>query len=246
MFVSIIMPYFKKKEFISETLNSVFNQSYKDFEIIIIYDDNNLEDYYYLKDIQKKNNNIKIIKNNLNRGVAYSRNIGIDESSGDLIAFLDCDDVWKNDKLETQINFMKERNIDISFTGYEIIDSSNNIIGKRSAKAIVDFNDLVKSCDIGLSTVVLKKSILNESSKFGSLKTKEDYVLWLNLAKKNYKFYGINLFLTKWRKLDNSLSSNTLQKLVDGFRVYNQYLKYNKFFSFFCLIRLSFNYLLKK
>ena len=246
MSVSIIMPYYRKKEFISDSLKSIFNQSYKDFEIIIIYDDDNLEDYYYLKDFQKKNNNIKIIKNHLNRGAAYSRNIGIKESSGDLIAFLDCDDIWKNNKLETQINFMKEKNADISFTGYEIIDSSNNIIGKRPAKATLNFNDLIKSCDIGLSTVIIKKSVLNESNKFGSLKTKEDYVLWLSLAEKNYKFYGINLFLTKWRKLDNSLSSNTLQKLIDGFRVYNEYLKYNKFFSIFCLVRLSLNYLLKK
>tara|TARA_E500000178_G_scaffold147167_1_gene146852 strand:- start:10217 stop:10939 length:723 start_codon:yes stop_codon:yes gene_type:complete len=240
------MPYFRKKEFINDSLNSVFNQSYKDFEIIIIYDDDNLEDYYHLKDFQKKNNKIKIIKNHLNRGVAYSRNVGIKESSGDLIAFLDCDDIWKENKLETQINFMREKNVDISFTGYEIIDSLNNIIGKRPAKAIIDFNDLIKSCDIGLSTVIIKKSLLNENIKFGSLKTKEDYVLWLNLAKKNYKFYGINLFLTKWRKLDNSLSSSTLQKLFDGFRVYNKYLKYNKFLSIFCLIRLSLNYLLKK
>lgn len=246
MSVSVIMPYFRKKEFINDSLNSVFNQSYKDFEIIIIYDDDNLEDYYHLKDFQKKNNKIKIIKNHLNRGVAYSRNVGIKESSGDLIAFLDCDDIWKENKLETQINFMREKNVDISFTGYEIIDSLNNIIGKRPAKAIIDFNDLIKSCDIGLSTVIIKKSLLNENIKFGSLKTKEDYVLWLNLAKKNYKFYGINLFLTKWRKLDNSLSSSTLQKLVDGFRVYNKYLKYNKFLSIFCLIRLSLNYLLKK
>ncbi len=246
MSVSVIMPYFRKKEFINDSLNSVFNQSYKDFEIIIIYDDDNLEDYYHLKDFQKKNNKIKIIKNHLNRGVAYSRNVGIKESSGDLIAFLDCDDIWKENKLETQINFMREKNVDISFTGYEIIDSLNNIIGKRPAKAIIDFNDLIKSCDIGLSTVIIKKSLLNENIKFGSLKTKEDYVLWLNLAKKNYKFYGINLFLTKWRKLDNSLSSSTLQKLFDGFRVYNKYLKYNKFLSIFCLIRLSLNYLLKK
>ena len=72
MSVSIIMPYYRKKEFISDSLKSIFNQSYKDFEIIIIYDDDNLEDYYYLKDFQKKNNNIKIIKNHLNRGAAYS------------------------------------------------------------------------------------------------------------------------------------------------------------------------------
>ena len=111
MSVSVIMPYFRKKEFINDSLNSVFNQSYKDFEIIIIYDDDNLEDYYHLKDFQKKNNKIKIIKNHLNRGVAYSRNVGIKESSGDLIAFLDCDDIWLPDKLICQIPMFRNEKV---------------------------------------------------------------------------------------------------------------------------------------
>ena len=85
---------------------------------------------------------------------------------------------------------------------------------------------MAKSCDIGLSTVLLKREILG-SNKFPNLKTKEDFVLWLKYLKKSYKIFGINTDLTSWRKLDNSLSSSTLQKLSDGFSVYHNYMKFS-------------------
>jgi len=92
----------------------------------------------------------------------------------------------------------------------------------------------------------LKIERIDDNCKFVSLITKEDYVLWLNLAKKNIKFYGLDRSLTQWRKSNNSLSSSTYQKLLDGFKVYNKYMRYNKILSFLYLFRLSFNYLLKK
>ena len=91
-----------------------------------------------------------------------------------------------------------------------------------------------------------KKKLIDDNCKFVSLITKEDYVLWLNLAKKNIKFYGLDRSLTQWRKSENSLSSSIYQKLLDGFKVYNKYMRYNKILSFLYLFRLSFNYLLKK
>ncbi len=246
MFVSVIMPYFKKRRFIDESINSVLNQSYKNYEIIIIYDDENLDDFFYLKKFQKKNDRITILKNDRNKGAGYSRNLGIKNSKGDFVAFLDCDDVWKNNKLEYQIDFMKKNNVDISFTAYDIINHQNKVIGERTAKKILNFQDLIKSCDIGLSTVVMKRYLLTENYKFASLRTKEDYTLWLKLAKSAYNFYGINQKLSQWRRLDNSLSSNNLQKIFDAYKVYNKYMNYNKIFSLICLLRLSFNYFLKK
>ena len=246
MLVSVIMPYFKKKRFVDKSINSVLNQSYNNYEIIIIYDDENLDDFFYLKKIQKKNDKITLIKNDVNKGAGYSRNIGIENSKGDFVAFLDCDDVWKNNKLEIQIDFMKKNNVDISFTAYDIINYHGEVIGKRTAKKILDFKDLIKSCDIGLSTVIIKRCLLTDNYKFASLRTKEDYILWLKLAKNDKNFYGIDQKLSQWRKLDNSLSSNSFQKISDAYRVYNKYMNYSKVFSVICLLRRSFNYFLKK
>ena len=97
--VSIILPYYKKREFIKETLNSIINQSYKDFEVIIIYDDESVEDLDFIKNIIVNDDRIKLIVNNKNLGVGPSRNIGINNSIGSYLAFIDGDDLWKNDKL---------------------------------------------------------------------------------------------------------------------------------------------------
>ena len=240
------MPYYKKREFVGIAIESALSQTYQDFEIIIIYDDENLDDFEYIKAFENNDLRIKVIKNKSKVGAGISRNIGIKDSSKKFIAFLDCDDVWKKNKLEEQIKFMNQNQIDFSFTAYDIIDYSNKKICERQTKKILSFNDLVKSCDIGLSTVVLKRELINDDCKFAPLSTKEDYVLWLNIAKKNVKLYGINDNLAKWRKLDNSLSSSTFQKLIDGYKVYNKYMNYNKIISIIYLLRLSLNYLIKK
>ena len=247
LIVSIIMPYYKKDKYIYETIESILKQTFQNFEIIIVDDERTNQSSKIMKKLKDKDNRIIVVENKHNLGAGLSRNKAVRHSKGDYLAFCDCDDIWEKTKLETQLKFMKNTKVDFSHTSYDIINEKGEIIGTRNADKEIRFIDLVKSCDIGLSTVMMKKNLFNKTElNFPNLKTKEDYVLWLSLAEKNYKFYGINLFLTKWRKLDNSLSSNTLQKLIDGFRVYNEYLKYNKFFSIFCLVRLSLNYLLKK
>ena len=172
-----------------------------------------------------------------------SRNKAIKLSKGAYVAFIDADDLWHPNKLKTQLNYMIKNKISISHTSYNIIDMNNNKIGFRKAKKI-EFNDLLKSCDIGLSTVMIKKTIL-KNQLFAKLKTKEDYVLWLKLTKKGYKFYALNETLTYWRFLPDSLSSSVFQKLVDGYKVYRIFLKLSVIESLINLMLLSFNYLKK-
>ena len=244
--VSVIIPYYKKKKYIINSIKSVLNQTYENLEIIIIYDDENQNDLDFIQEIKKKDKRIFIIKNLKTMGAGDSRNIGINNSKGQYIAFLDADDTWQNDKLNKQINFMKSNDYKITHTSYYIVDESQRIIGKRIARNFFRLNDLLKSCDIGTSTVILKKDLINGNVKFASLKTKEDYVLWLKLLEKNAKIYGLDEILTFWTKSRSSLSSSTFQKLIDGFRVYYKYMNFNYFKSVYCLIRLGINFLLKR
>ena len=244
--VSVIIPYYKKKKYITNSIKSVLNQTYENLEIIIIYDDENQNDLDFIQEIKKKDRRIFIIKNLKTMGAGESRNIGINNSKGQYIAFLDADDTWQNDKLNKQINFMKSNDYKITHTSYNIVDESQRIIGKRIARNFFRLNDLLKSCDIGTSTVILKKDLINDNVKFASLKTKEDYVLWLKLLEKNAKIYGLDEILTFWTKSRSSLSSSTFQKLIDGFRVYYKYMNFNYFKSVYYLIRLSINFLLKR
>jgi len=244
--VSIIIPYFNKKRFIEKTIKSILNQTYKNFEVIIIYDDIKKDDLSFINSFKYLDKRIKIIINKKNLGAGLSRNIGIFKSKGKYISFIDADDTWKKNKLYEQINFMKSNNLLITHTSYDIVNSKGNKIGERKARNFLNLKSLLKSCDIGLSTVTLKKSIFKKNLKFSNMKTKEDFVFWLKLLEKNYKIYSLPKNLTKWTKLDNSLSSPTLQKLKDGFKVYNIHLKQNVFVSFYFLLCLSFNYLIKK
>ena len=239
--ISVIIPYFKKKEYIADTLNSVLSQTYKNLEIIIIYDDKEKKDLKFIEGFINLDKRISLIINEKSLGAGLSRNIGISKSKGKYISFIDADDIWRKDKLELQIKFMREKNYLISHTNYEIIDKENNILSLRTARDFNTVNDLLRSCDIGLSSVILRKEILSEECLFENLKTKEDFVLWLRILKKNIKIGALQKNLMYWRKLNNSLSSSVIQKIRDGYYVYNKFMKFNLLKSLFFLFLLSVN-----
>ena len=220
-------------------------QTYKNFELIVIYDDENKEDLSFLKKIIRKDKRIKLFINKKNLGAGRSRNLGLKLSKGRFIAFLDSDDLWLKNKLKKQIFFMKKNLIDISHTSYHIINFENKIIGNRRAKDM-SHKQLLHSCDIGLSTVILTKRIITNKIKFANINTKEDYVLWLKITLNNNTIFALKDNLTKWRKLNDSLSSSKIQKFYDGYLVYRKYMNFSLVKSFIYLMSLSFNYVLKE
>ena len=243
MLVSIIMPYFKKKKYVKYSVLSVLNQTFKNFELIIVYDNETSDELKFINKIKKLDKRIKVIKNKFNIGAGLSRNVGIDHSKGAYLAFLDADDLWHKNKLFAQIKFMRKKNIEISHTSYEIIDDDLAIRGTRQAK-LMNYKKLIKSCDIGLSTVIIKKSLI-KNLRFPNLKTKEDYVLWLEIAKKGKTIHALNTKLTQWRKSKNSLSASVVRKLTDGYYVYRHHLKFSVIKSLYSLLVLSINFLKK-
>jgi len=251
--VTVIIPYKNNLKYFPSTLNSVFRQTYKNFKILIIYDDVNKSDLYNIKKFI--NNKKKIIKNfpkvkfvinNKNLGAGYSRNKGIKKSNTKYIAFLDSDDLWAKNKLRNQISYMEKNNQVFSHTSYFIINNKNRVISIREAKPKITFDELLKSCDIGLSTVILRLSFIKKNNYyFPKINTKEDFVLWLNIARNLKIIKGINKKLTYYRKTDRSLSSNKFTSLINGYKVYRNYMRYSKLNAIYHLIILSLNYLKK-
>ena len=240
------MPYYKKELYIEKSINSILNQSYQNFEIILINDDFDNKNIDFIKKISTLDPRIRLIHNDKNLGAGLSRNKAIKFSVGEYIAFCDCDDLWNKNKLELQLNFMKEFNLNFSFTTFEIIDENDKPIKIRKAHNFINFKQLRNSCDIGLSTVILKKKNFDKDKyQFPNLKTKEDYVLWMKLAKDRVIMKGLDRNLSSWRKNKNSLSSSTIQKLKDGYKVYRIHLGYSRLKSLFFLIVLSINFILK-
>lgn len=244
--ISIILPYYKKENYIEATISSILNQTFQNFEIILIDDELTDNSKKILDKLAKLDKRISILKNPKNLGAGLSRNEGIKNSVGDFLAFCDCDDLWDKNKLKNQLKFMNDLNIDACHTSYNIIDHNEKVIARRKAFSEMKFDDLLSSCDIGLSTVMIRKKLFEDTEiLFSNIKTKEDYILWLRLSERGTIFFGLDENLTNWRKLNNSLSSSIFQKISDGYKVYRKYLNYSPLKSLIRLFILSINSILR-
>mgnify|MGYP001158132038 FL=1 len=244
--ISVIIPFYDDLFFLKKAISSVLKQSIKNYEIIIIHDNpKGKKNLFDLKRLIKRKRNIRLLNNEKNLGAGLSRNRGIKIAKGKFIAFLDSDDTWTKNKLLIQRNFMKRKNILASHTSYDILDIDNNFIKKRISSNL-KYHNLLNSCDIGLSTVMINRKLFKGSYFFPNLKTKEDYVLWLKIAKKGVIFYGLKKTLTKWTDKPNSLSKSVYQKLRDAFMVYYKYEGFNFFKSLLKVTILSIYFLKKK
>jgi len=242
--ISIIISYYKKKSFILKTFKAIKKQTYKNYELIFVYDDYDLKDLEYIKKIITIFKNYKIIVNKKNYGVSKSRNIAIKSAKGEYIAFIDSDDIWQTKKLNTQLKLMNAAKADMSYTAYKIIDKKDKILGIRNVSREINYEKLLRYCEIGLSTVIIKKKFLKKN-KFPELKTQEDFALWLILIKKGLKFLPITKVLSSWRRTNDSLSSNILQKISDAFKVFYSIEKKNLIISIISVLILSINKLKK-
>ena len=243
--ISVIINCFNGDEFVQSALDSVLNQTYQNYEVIVIYDDTCLDELEFVKNNLKKIKVKKLIINNKNYGAGLSRNRGISKARGIYIAFCDADDVWKKNKLDTQLKFMLKNNLEISHTNYFIINENSKIIGKFNTSKRLSYKNLLKSCDIGLSTIILNKNFFY-NNKFSKLKTKEDYLLWLKITKKIKFIYGLNQYLSSWRENKNSLSSAIIQKILDAYKLYRLHLNYSFIFSILFTLRLIIYAIIKK
>ena len=242
--ISVIIPFYNNYKYFQKCISSVKSQKYKNIEVIIINDGSDIFLKKKLDSLKKiKNIKIKIIHLKSNRGVSFARNIGIQNAKGKLIAFLDSDDEWKPNKLTYQINIMKKNNLKFIHGSYKIVDERNKILGKMIARNM-NYSNLLKSCDIGLSTVVISYDICKKI-KFQKISTKEDYTYWLRISKILPKLNGYSKIVTIYRKRENSLSSSLVTKFKNAFKVYHKYENFNLFYSMYLVLRLSVNYILK-
>ncbi len=218
--VSIITPCFNSALYIEETIKSIINQTYHNWELILIDDNSNDNTLEIINSFGDRR--IKCFYNKENMGPAYSRNLGLSKAKGRFISFCDSDDIWNKNKLEIQLKFMVNNEVPISYTSYSLIDSDGRDLNKiiRSKKKI-DYYDYLKSTIIGMSTSMIDNSKVKKIH-FHDLRTRQDTYLWISLLKIGHKAYGIDDVLVKYRIHNNSISSN---KFLAARRVW--YLYYN-------------------
>lgn len=210
--VSIIMPSYNTDKFIAKSINSVLNQTYKNWELIIVDDcstDKTDEVVYsFLQDSR-----IHYFKNDKNSGAAVTRNRAIREAKGKYIAFLDSDDLWDPNKLEKQIAFMQKNNIHFCYCCYEEIDEQNNKMNVTvtGPKRITEFG-MYNFCYPGCLTVIYDAEYVG-LVQIADIKKNNDYAIWLKVIKK-CDCYLYDEILASYRKRAGSISNHSYVKLI--------------------------------
>ena len=232
--VSIITPSYNSEDFISQTINSIINQTYTNWELLITDDCSTDETVAVITKYIFLDKRIKLYKLKNNLGSATARNNSISFSKGLFIAFCDSDDFWDKDKLEIHVKFHQEKKVSFSFTNMRIVNEKGVIILKRQSivKSKVNYKSLLKNNYVPTSTVLINKSLLSEY-KFPNYKTKQDYVFWLNILKnESIEAYLLDDCLTSYRKHKNQITNNKFKLIPLHFNILRRTQNLSLFKSF--------------
>ena len=226
-FIDIIMPNYNKAEFISEAVDSVVKQSYKNWYLYIM--DGGSTDLS-LQKLSKfsKIKNIRIISFKRNKGPGFSRNYGMRISNSKYISFLDSDDGWSSDKLEKQLNFMRKNQYNFTYTDYTpFFQNKGKKIFKQKTnlQSKLNFNEFIKNTSINTSTMIIERSIL-KTHKFKKVKL-EDYLFKCDILKNNIIAQKYNESLAFYRILKVSRSSQKIKNVSSVWQINKKYNKLN-------------------
>lgn len=209
--VSIITPTYNSGKFIGRTIDSVLSQTYQNWEMIIVDDCSKDNTGEVVAEYMKSDNRIKYYPLEENSGAAVARTTAMNLAKGSYMAFLDSDDIWLPNKLESQINWMNKNGYSFSCTAYEQIDEQDNSLNKtiKTVKK-TDYNRLLLDCPVGNSSVMYD---VEKMGKFEvpNIRKRNDDALWLQMLKKEKYIWGMPDVLMKYRIRQNSISSNKLK-----------------------------------
>lgn len=226
--ISIIVPVYKAEKYITQTIDTVVNQTYSDWELILVDDkspDRSVEaiETKIGQLPQEIANKIRLIRKEANEGAARARNTGLNAARGRYIAFLDADDLWSPQKLKKTFSFMKQYQAAFVFTAYDFGDENGVPTGKRTrVPKTLSYKQALSRTVIFTSTVLLDTLKIDKSlirmEDIGS----EDTAAWWRILKSGITAYGLDEPLAIYRRPENSLSSN---KLVAVKRIWKLYRK---------------------
>ncbi|MCX5811624.1 MAG: glycosyltransferase [Proteobacteria bacterium] len=229
--ISVIMPCYDQAQYISESIEGVLQQTYNDFELIIVDDCSNDDSLDIIKKYENMDKRIVVIHHEMNKGVGASRNDAMAVSGGEYIAFCDSDDIWKKNKLDIQLAFLeKNQQIGLIHSDSIIINEKSEPTGERfssiyqkGVKLSGDlFEELCVTNFINIATVVMRQKCLEDAVRFEEdLGSVEDWVYWVRVARKNTIYY-IDDVLAKYRVHSRSTRlnrSNVTTKRIRGYKL---------------------------
>ncbi len=237
--VSVVVPAHNSEPWLDNTLDSVQNQTFLDWELILVDDGSTDGTLARVRARAEKDRRILVISQG-RQGPSSARNTAIDKARGRFIAFLDADDFWLPTKLERQLEFMRSRHCVFSYTAYICVDETGlREIRRRPFMPSVSRDDLLKICPISTSTVMLDSRVLDRL-RFPVYPMQEDYAFWLDLLAEVDRAYGIDEILGSYRLRRASRSANKVLAAMGQWRIYRRHLKLSWPLSLFYLAHYSF------
>jgi len=219
--ISVIMPAYNAEMTVEAAIDSVLRQSCTDFELIVINDCSADRTGEIIRGFAEKDSRVVIIENEKNSGVSCSRNTGIARASGEWIAFLDSDDMWREDKLERQLRTLEENpGSVISYTASSFIDSEGNPFDYvMEAEERTVYSTLLRKNLLSCSSVMIKADVM-KGLRMPSDRMHEDYYIWLTVLRSGGYACGVNEPMLIYRLSSNSKSSS---RIKSAGMLYNTY-----------------------
>ena len=209
--ISIIMAAYNAEKTIEQAIYSVLCQTYPDFELLVVNDCSTDKTAALVAAIAEKDDRVRLISNEKNGGVSYTRKHGLEEARGEWIAILDSDDAWASEKLEKQIELQKKTNAELLFTGSAFMDADGKPIEwYLSAPAEVTYRQLLKQNVLSNSSALVRKELYAKYYAVGD-GMHEDFAMWLNILKDGRKAYGVDEPLLIYRIAKSSKSGNKIK-----------------------------------
>lgn len=240
------MPSYNSEFYIAASIASVIEQTHQDWELIIVDDASTDNSYNIISEFSKKDKRIKCMTHSRNLGTGAARNTAIKAATGSYMAFLDSDDLWKPNKLETQLAYMATKKATVCFSSYELIDEQGKPLHKLvEALPKLSYRKQLKCNYIGNLTGLYHAESLGKID-LPEIKKRQDWVMWLNVIKKGGDAIGINESLAYYRVRKGSVSSNKLTLVTHNFNVYNKALGFGFFRSVTYLVLFFHEYFFVK
>lgn len=236
--ISIIMPVYNAEKYLRESIQSVINQTYQNWELIAVDDGSSDSSRLVLSMYAQKDKRIVPIFSERNTGVGAARNQGIKNAVGRYIAFLDSDDIWLGEKLERQWSFMKEKGCAFTYTSYALVDEAGKPLNQNvKVPLTITYRQALTRTAIWTCTVMIDRKKIADFEmpilKYGA----EDSATWLALLKKVPCAYGIQEELSLYRQVPGSLSHNLKARLIRHWILYRKVEKLGLLESIFNYIK---------
>jgi glycosyltransferase involved in cell wall biosynthesis len=244
--ISIISPAFNSEKYIAQTLQSILDQTYNNWELIIVDDCSNDKTVSIITDFAQLDSRIQLFQLEKNSGTGIARNYALSKAKGSYIAFLDTDDLWKPQKLEKQIDFLLKNNLPFTFSFYECIDEAGNTLNKKVEAPInLSYRQLFFCNYVGNLTGIYEVNYFGKIN-ISSIRKRQDWMLWLTILKKIKTAQAIPESLAYYRIRENSISASKLDLLKHNFAVYRTFHRFNLAVSLACMIVFLFTQLVLK